>query len=578
MNSFAIRFDSGSLTSKPVEDADGYLRVDATICVPGILRYINPITGKETAELRTAETNQQIVQSLNSRAVPLPISEEHPPFMLNAKNIQSYMIGAIGTTRFDDFTGGIIAPLGIYRQESKDAIFKGEKTETSLGYKCATIKESGTWRGERYDAIQTDIQENHLAITARARAGRDVKIHMDSAYMDSLLEAMQVDGDKIVDIGYSYHLDSDSIIATPRRNYYFMENPQQQNSFVAYKQPLEDGGEITHQVHKDSLPVINQKDQTIRSQAEEISNLKTRLDSFTKSYQDWKSYAESLQEELSDRQDSTTTLMSQDGFKTITESQWESIKGSIEQLGGTLRLDSKDDTYVIDIATARFDSEANFVVYTKEQMECLNGILEVAGISDLTWDGNTFISRMDSMDEEDEEDEDPEEEMDESKSEEAKEPHQFAKKKKKMDSVEPSEFLKNVRKAEKLFPALAARFDSEFPEDEDALFAAIAEEAKAVLVGQNPASKDHLDSLEPQAIVDIYHYYQNSPANKVVVSKDDRSDSAAPSSASNFQALLDSANSSRADSATSEPRLNPFLERTFRISEGYKSTEGRISL
>ena len=41
----------------------------------------------------------------------------------------------------------------------------------SLGYNLDLIEEPGEWNGEKYDAIQTNIRINHLAIVDKARAG-----------------------------------------------------------------------------------------------------------------------------------------------------------------------------------------------------------------------------------------------------------------------------------------------------------------------------------------------------------------------------------------------------------------------
>lgn len=40
--------------------------------------------------------------------------------------------------------------------------------------------EPGEWNGEPYDAIQTNIRVNHLALVAVARAGDDARLNMDS--------------------------------------------------------------------------------------------------------------------------------------------------------------------------------------------------------------------------------------------------------------------------------------------------------------------------------------------------------------------------------------------------------------
>ena len=52
--------------------------------------------------------------------------------------------------------------------------------ELSLGYYQDLIMQPGEWEGQPYDAIQTNIRVNHLALVAVARAGEDARLNMDS--------------------------------------------------------------------------------------------------------------------------------------------------------------------------------------------------------------------------------------------------------------------------------------------------------------------------------------------------------------------------------------------------------------
>ena len=50
------------------------------------------------------------------------------------------------------------------------------KVELSCGYRCNYIPESGIINGQKYDAIQTDIRGNHLALVEEGRMGKDVRV------------------------------------------------------------------------------------------------------------------------------------------------------------------------------------------------------------------------------------------------------------------------------------------------------------------------------------------------------------------------------------------------------------------
>ena len=51
--------------------------------------------------------------------------------------------------------------------------------ELSLGYDLELIEQPGVWNGEKYDAIQTNIRINHLALVQKARAGEKAHLNMD---------------------------------------------------------------------------------------------------------------------------------------------------------------------------------------------------------------------------------------------------------------------------------------------------------------------------------------------------------------------------------------------------------------
>ena len=61
-----------------------------------------------------------------------------------------------------------------------DKIRQSGLRELSLGYDLDLIKQPGTWKGQNYDAIQTNIVVNHLALVRDARAGDRARLNLDS--------------------------------------------------------------------------------------------------------------------------------------------------------------------------------------------------------------------------------------------------------------------------------------------------------------------------------------------------------------------------------------------------------------
>lgn len=191
-----LRFDAGAMISSPVTDKDGYLRVDATVCVPGVLSYMRP-DGSVIKEFRPSEEHHKLVDTINARTSDLPATIEHPSIngsavLLDSANVNQFMKGVAKNPRVDE-KGYFNQSLVYYDKNAQEAIRHGGKREVSLGYRCDALEEPGTWKGEKYDRVQVNIQPNHVAATAKARAGRDAKIYLDSSVIQVDDVAMMID-------------------------------------------------------------------------------------------------------------------------------------------------------------------------------------------------------------------------------------------------------------------------------------------------------------------------------------------------------------------------------------------------
>ena len=58
--------------------------------------------------------------------------------------------------------------------ETISKIESGKQVELSCGYDLDLIEESGSYNGEHYDAIQTNIKYNHVASVKAGRAGAKI--------------------------------------------------------------------------------------------------------------------------------------------------------------------------------------------------------------------------------------------------------------------------------------------------------------------------------------------------------------------------------------------------------------------
>ena len=76
---------------------------------------------------------------------------------------------------FDVASGKLRSNIKVFSNNLDDLIAAGKK-ELSLGYRCKYSIQSGMWNGQPYDAIQTNIRGNHLALVKEGRMGHDVAV------------------------------------------------------------------------------------------------------------------------------------------------------------------------------------------------------------------------------------------------------------------------------------------------------------------------------------------------------------------------------------------------------------------
>jgi hypothetical protein len=179
----AQRYDIGSLQS-PERRADGTVVFDAHLTRTGVFTY-RKSDGTERREYRP-DSEVHDPKSLASFAL-VPVTNDHPPEMLSAKNARKYAVGATGE-RIRKDGDHVAAKVSIF-DEATIAQMDSGKTQLSCGYDCDLDETPGVSPGgERYDAIQKNIVGNHLAIVDRGRAG-SARVRMDAAVMDVIPES-----------------------------------------------------------------------------------------------------------------------------------------------------------------------------------------------------------------------------------------------------------------------------------------------------------------------------------------------------------------------------------------------------
>lgn len=174
------RIDLGSLAA-PTKRADGTLVAEARLTRSGVFTYRNA-DGTTRREYRPPD---QVFDSKSLASFKLvPLTNNHPPVMLTADNARQYSVGAVGQDIRRD-GDHVVATIAVHDAATIADMQRG-KTQVSNGYDCDLVDAPGiSPEGERYDAVQTNIVGNHVAIVDSARAGKDAAVRMDAAWLDT---------------------------------------------------------------------------------------------------------------------------------------------------------------------------------------------------------------------------------------------------------------------------------------------------------------------------------------------------------------------------------------------------------
>lgn len=178
MNPNAVAFDKESARSY---DDNGHLIVDSTIITKAA---VNPYYGSEIPDyerlgldpnkvynmLRDPEELKKGMHTLGEKQLLLKhifVSAEDPQKESIAGTIGSNleMVG-------DDVKGS----LTVWDKEAINLIESGKLAELSASYFYDPVMKSGTFKGQPYDGIMTNIRGNHVALVERGRIGRDALV------------------------------------------------------------------------------------------------------------------------------------------------------------------------------------------------------------------------------------------------------------------------------------------------------------------------------------------------------------------------------------------------------------------
>lgn len=182
--------------AKVRKTGEGYLAAVPRVARIGLQTYSGKEVGKPEMDRVVVLRPESAVfdgDSINT-FFHRPVTDGHPSEPVTAKNWKDHAVGLIGgkVVRDGEF---VRAEMVIYDGDMIDAI-EGGKAELSVGYSAdLEFKAGETDGGLKYDAIQTNIRVNHLAVVNAARGGKQLRIGDQKAMRKIVVDGITYDAE-----------------------------------------------------------------------------------------------------------------------------------------------------------------------------------------------------------------------------------------------------------------------------------------------------------------------------------------------------------------------------------------------
>lgn len=157
--------------------ADGYLVADAKVARTGVQEYLGSEVGRpDMQRVRVYRPADEVFAADAMRSYAYrPVTVGHPSQMVDAETWKGVASGQTGGEVVRD-GDTVRVPLVLMDAAAIKAWERG-KRELSMGYTAEIVFGDGvTPDGQPYDAIQTQLRMNHLALVDKARAGSEFRI------------------------------------------------------------------------------------------------------------------------------------------------------------------------------------------------------------------------------------------------------------------------------------------------------------------------------------------------------------------------------------------------------------------
>lgn len=170
------RFDLQKI-DKAVKLDNGFLRAPVFATRTGVFKYYR----SDGSVLREYRPESEVFKNESMATLGgVPLTNRHPTKLVDSNNAKKYTVGHVSDVVERD--GKFLKTSVIVTHQTViDEIEKKGLREVSCGYIADLDFTPGvTEDGEEYDAIQTNIRYNHLAVVDRGRAGPEVRLRLDA--------------------------------------------------------------------------------------------------------------------------------------------------------------------------------------------------------------------------------------------------------------------------------------------------------------------------------------------------------------------------------------------------------------
>ena len=178
MNKNTVAFDKASARHY---DDNGFLIVDSTVITKAA---VNPYYGKEIPNYESLGLDPEKIYNMLRDPAELEkgmhtLGEKQlliKHIFVSADEPQKESIAGTIGSNLEMVGNDVKGSLTVWDKEAINLIESGKLAELSASYFYDPVMKSGTFNGQPYDGIMTNIRGNHVALVERGRIGRDALV------------------------------------------------------------------------------------------------------------------------------------------------------------------------------------------------------------------------------------------------------------------------------------------------------------------------------------------------------------------------------------------------------------------